>query len=110
MGELLDLTSGTSLPGPDMNVVRVNPSATLLPDDGGVLVIGGSGDDCRSLATTEVLDVAGNTTSVGPELGLSRSSCSAVKLLGDRLLVIGGCRGTDDNTTEILSMPTKEGY
>ena len=108
--EVLDLSDGTSSPGPEMDIARRGASATLLSEDGGILVIGGLQIDGKGLVTTEVLDVAGNTTSAGPKLGISRSFCAAVKLPGDRLLVIGGySEGRSVTTSEILNMPTKEG-
>mmetsp|Transcript_29180 Transcript_29180/g.58042 ORF Transcript_29180/g.58042 Transcript_29180/m.58042 type:complete len:121 (+) Transcript_29180:1-363(+) len=107
--EILDLTWDTSSPGPKMNTARSGASAVLLPEDGGVLVIGGEDDDGIDLATTEVLDVAGNITSAGPKLGIPRSSCTVVKLPGDRILVTGGySKGTPVSTSEILSMPAEE--
>ena len=61
-----------------MDTARRGASATLLPEDGGVYVIGGKDDDETDLSSTEVLDVAGNTSSAGPELGIPRSFCAAV--------------------------------
>jgi len=94
-----------------MNTARNGVSAVLLPEDGGILVIGGEDNDEEDLATTEVLDVAGNTTSAGPELSSIRSFCTAAKLPGDRILVIGGnSDGITVSSSEILGMPAEEGH
>jgi len=107
--EVLDLTYGTSRPGPEMEISRSSASATLLPGDDGVLVIGGRGNNVKDLDTTEVLDVAGNKTSAGPVLGIPRSHGTAVKLPGDRILVIGGYSdGTSVSTSEMLDFQIKK--
>ena len=109
--EILDLTSGSSSPGPDLDEPRDGPAAVLLPEDGGVLVIGGGNDAEGDLATTEVLNVTANTASAGPELGVPRAGCAAAVLPGERILVLGGVSdGINSSTTEILSMPTEEGH
>merc|ERR1740124_1655429 len=94
-----------------MNTARYCASAVLLPEDGGILVIGGCNCDETDLATTEVLDVARNTSSAGPELGIPRTSCTAANLPGDRILVIGGnSDGITVSSSEILGMPAEEGH
>ena len=107
--EVLDLTSGTSSPGPEMNTTRNGTSDILLPEDGEGLVVGGEGNDGAGITSTEVLGVARNSTSAGPELCIPRSSCTAVKLSGDHILVI--CEYNDHtqvSTSKKLGMRAKE--
>merc|ERR1711957_908306 len=80
----------TSSPGPWIHTARSLAAAVLLPEDGGVLILGGSNNARAALATTEVLDVSGNTSAAVPKLGSPCSSWSVVQLPGDHVLVIGG--------------------
>ena len=86
-----------------MKTSRRGASAVLLPNDGGVLVIGGEQTAGIDLTRTEVVDVAKNTTSSGPKLRTPRSYCTAVNLSENRILVIGGnSDGFPVYTSEIL--------
>jgi len=80
----------TSSPGPCINTARSLAAAVLLPEDGGVLILGGSNNARADLATTEVLDVTGDTSAAAPKLGSPCSSCAVVQLSGEHVPVIGG--------------------
>jgi len=105
--EILDMALNISSPGPQMSSGRTRGAAVLLPEEGGVLVVGGTDNDVTYLATTEVLDVNENSTSPGPAMGSTRGGSGAVKLGDDRILVIGGI--DDDrsllSTSEVLHIP-----
>ena len=64
--EVLDLTRGTSSPRPAMERARAGAAVTVLPDEGGVPVIGGEHEDATDLAATKVLGVAVQETEVLP--------------------------------------------
>jgi len=97
--EVLNLTSNTWSPGPNMTSGRVGCAAVPLSSHQ-ILVIGGN------LSTTEIIDLVSETSTPGPEMSCMRKYCSAVMLHDGRVLIIGGRNRTQDSlsTTEVLNL------
>lgn len=89
----------------DMNVPRVNHTATLLKD-GKVLIAGGRVDDnfpCTKTATAEIYDPATGQFTMTGSLNVARVSHSAVLLDDGRVWIVGGygCGGDYPLQTEL---------
>jgi len=104
--EIIDFSSGTSTPGPEMSCPRSFCSAVML-HDGRVLVIGGRNGTTKNLSTVEILDLTSGISSPGPKMDMARCGTSAVLLPeGGGVLVIGG-QGDDKTdlfSTEVLDL------
>jgi hypothetical protein len=84
-----------------LTTARLKHSSVLL-DDGRVFIFGGSPDDERLLATTELFDPVTGTFDVGPPLNEPRYKMpgGAVALPNGRVLIGGGGR-----TVELVDVP-----
>ena len=100
--ELLDPSTGSSTPGPDMSEPRVGHTAATLPD-GRILLIGGFGE--RDVTpTTDVFDPATNTIAPGLELSVPRADAVTLVLEDGSVLVAGGYDGGESlASAEILA-------
>ncbi len=98
-GAVPNVPTGEWLPGPSLAAPRLGAASVVL-DDGRVLVIGGSQGGSPS-AAVEVYDASGTMAAAAP-LSTARSGHSAAKLADGRVLVIGGTSAvtTDQGTVE----------
>jgi len=92
--------------GPEMLSKRWGFEAVVLPENRGVLVVGGQDDDGKRLASTELLDMEKQTFTPGPSMGSRRSYCGTVALEDSRVVVVGGSNGNILSTSEVLSPST----
>jgi len=93
----------TFSPGPKMLSERFQFGAVVLPENRGVLVVGGHSEG-EYLASTELLDLETEIFSPGPVMGTRRSYCGTAVLEDGQIVVVGGLVGTVPlSTTEVLN-------
>eukprot|EP00588_Corethron_pennatum_P025220 CAMPEP_0194315182 /NCGR_PEP_ID=MMETSP0171-20130528/11983_1 /TAXON_ID=218684 /ORGANISM="Corethron pennatum, Strain L29A3" /LENGTH=501 /DNA_ID=CAMNT_0039070883 /DNA_START=101 /DNA_END=1606 /DNA_ORIENTATION=+ len=93
-------------PGPKMLSKRCGLGAVVLPENRGVLVVGGQ-DGREHLASTELLDIETQKFSSGSSMESRRSGCAAVVLEDGKVIVVGGYyNGTVLSTSEVLNPAT----
>eukprot|EP00588_Corethron_pennatum_P013930 CAMPEP_0194277166 /NCGR_PEP_ID=MMETSP0169-20130528/9556_1 /TAXON_ID=218684 /ORGANISM="Corethron pennatum, Strain L29A3" /LENGTH=487 /DNA_ID=CAMNT_0039021061 /DNA_START=40 /DNA_END=1503 /DNA_ORIENTATION=+ len=88
-------------PGPEMLSERSGLGAVVLPENQGVLIIGG-GDNDDNLASTEILDLETERFSPGPSMESERWCCGAAVLEDGSVVAIGGYNETSLSTTEVF--------
>jgi len=97
----------TFSPGPDMLSERFGLGAVVLPENRGVLVMGGQDNDGGHLASTELFDLDSETFSPGPSMKSRRCNCAAAVMEDGRVVVVGETDRTSTLlTTEVLSPAT----
>jgi len=92
-------------PGPKMLSKRRGLGAVVLPNNQGVLVVGGYSDG-EFLASTELLNTETQTFSTGPSMESRRSYCGTVVLEDGQVVVVGGLNKTVLSTSEVLNPAT----
>jgi len=88
--------------GPEMALERDGLGAVVLPENQGVLFIGGRTDGGTYQASTEKYDAHSDTFSPGPTLASRRWLCAAAVLEDGTVVVVGGHGLPSLSTTEVL--------
>jgi hypothetical protein len=91
-------TGSRWVPTGNLNVARVDHTATLLPN-GKVLVAGGSSTLNNPLASAELYDPASGTWTLTGSMGTPRSRHAATLLVSGKVLVVGGDARTSSSTS-----------
>jgi len=101
-----DVHKATFALAAEMLSKRNGVGSVVLPDERGVLVVGGN-DGRKYLASTELYDLKTQTFAPGPTMGSKRWGCAAVVLEDGQVLVVGGNNGTSPlSSTEVLNPAT----